>query len=84
MSSNGMRHLRNTPRAPIDARTWSTHIGYPPPRYGIRAGAARRDDYMPNARREVAAIAGRILGSFAIVLTFAGGLAYLLIRAITP
>lgn len=42
------------------------------------------DDYLPNPAREVLAIGLRILGSFVVVLTLAGGLTYLLVRALTP
>lgn len=85
MSTNGIRTLRNTGPVLTDRRLWkTTSVASRRLRSGTPIGADRHDDYMGNARREVAAIALRIAGSFAIVLTFTAGLAYLVIRAVTP
>jgi len=45
--------------------------------------APSRDDYLYDGRHEVAAMAARIAGSFAVVLTFTVGLAYLIVRVLT-
>jgi hypothetical protein len=42
-----------------------------------------RDPDTFNPRREVAAIAARIAGGMAVVLTFTGSLGYLIVRVLT-
>ena len=67
-----------------DRPAWrDTSVAYRPRRSGTRTGAGRHDDYMPNSRREIAAIGLRIAGAFSIVLILAGSAAYLLIRMVT-
>jgi len=47
-----------------------------------RSTPVERAPYVPDGRREVAAIAARIAGATAIVLTFTVGLGYLIVRAL--
>jgi len=63
-----------------DTQRYSAFLGYPGQR--PRAAEPRRDDYMGGPRHEVRDIALRILGASAVVLTFAGGFAYLLVRVL--
>lgn|SRR6185503_6724048 len=70
----------NTVGTSTDARTWMV-IGRPQVSRAERAPS--RDDYLYDGRHEVAAMAARIAGSFAVVLTFTVGLAYLIVRVLT-
>ena len=71
----------NIPSTPTDTQRWATFIGYPT-RSASAERAPSRDDYLGEPRHEVRAIAARIAGSMAVVLTFTVGLGYLIVRAL--
>jgi hypothetical protein len=63
-----------------DTQRWAvfTHVPW------RRSMSVERAPYVPDGRHEVAAIAGRIAGGFAVVLALAGSLAYLIVRVLVP
>ena len=69
----------NTVGTSTDARTWMT-VRQSQVSWAERAPS--RDDYLYDGRHEVAAMAARIAGSFAVVLTFTAGLGYLIVRVL--
>jgi hypothetical protein len=62
-----------------DTQRWATFTRVPWRRPAV---PAERAPYVPDGRHEVAAMAGRIAGSMAVVLALAGSFAYLLVRAL--
>src|ERR1044071_144859 len=72
MVGHALRDRRNTISAHTDTQRWAAFTRAPWCRPPV---PPERASYLPDGRHEVAAMAGRIAGSMAVVLAFGGGFA---------